>query len=200
MKKVILWIASIVVSALTLHLITSYHTTPEGAYDELLKSTDATLIPTVDEGQVILIDEYGALSIALMDTEPRFLFKTFYTDFEIFPSNLNVFDVNPVHNIAFLTAPENWEYTYGLVKNEEVKYLESPGDTEYEDALAVYPLTDYIANADAEDVILWFFPQELEKDTVSSNLNFLDANEEVVEEIKNDYVVEEFFVNEDSSN
>ncbi|MDQ0429529.1 hypothetical protein QOZ98_002357 [Planomicrobium stackebrandtii] len=194
MKKVVLSFVSIAVIVLAIYLVTSYHITPEGAYNELLESTDATPIQTIDEGHVILIDDKGALSVALMITEYRFLVTTLYTDFEIFPTNLNVFDVDLDQTIAFLNAPGNWEYTYGLVKSEEVKYLESPGDPEFEDALAIYPLTDYISNADAEDVILWFFPQELEKDTLSSDLNFLDGNEEAVEEIKNDYLIEEFFV------
>ncbi|ANU09700.1 hypothetical protein BBH88_05005 [Planococcus antarcticus DSM 14505] len=172
MKEILLWIIGVAATILTVYLVTAYHTTPEGAFEELRQSTDATLIPMVDEEQVILIDENGALSVALMITERRFLFNIFYTDFEVFPTNLNVFDVNLNHTIAFLNASENWEYTYGLVKNEEVKYLAGSGYPELEDVLAVYPLTDYISNDDVEDVIVWFFPQELEKDTIASNLNF----------------------------
>ncbi|MDN3426473.1 hypothetical protein QMA04_13120 [Planococcus sp. APC 3900] len=196
MKKTLLWISVVVVIILVIFLVTGYHTTPEGAFEELQQSTDATLIPMVHEEHVILIDENGALSVALMTTERRFLFNIFYTDFEIFPTNLNVFDVNLNHTIAFLHAPENSEYTYGLVKNEEVKYLAGSWYPEYEDPLAVYPLTDYISKDDVEDVILWFFPQELEEDTISSDLNFLDRNEELIEEIKKDFTTEEFFIEE----
>ncbi|MBT2570028.1 hypothetical protein [Planococcus sp. ISL-110] len=195
MKKVLLWIA---VAILIIHLVTGYHATPEGAFEELQQSTDATLIPLVDEGHVILLDENGGLSIALMITERGFLVTTLYTDFETFPTNLNVFDVDLDHTIAFLNAPGNWEHAYGLVKSEEVKYLASSWPLEYEDPLTVHPLADYILDSAAEDLVLWDFPQELEKDTLQSSFYFLDANETLIERIKNDYRVEEFFVSEDS--
>lgn len=194
MKKILLWLSGAAVIFLIVYLVTGYHTTPSGAFEELQQSTDSKLIPTVDEGQVILIDENGALSIALMITERRFLVNTLYRDFEIFPTNLNVFDADLDRTIAFLNAPKGWEHTYGLVKSKEVEYLESPGALEFEDALKVYPLTDYMNNSNAEDIILWSYPQELEKDTLQSSLHFLDANEELVKEIENEYAIEEFFV------
>lgn len=194
MKKNLLWLSGIAVTFLIIYLATGYHTTPGNAFEELQHSTDSTLIPTVDEGQVILIDENGELSIALMVTERRFLVKTLYTDFEIYSSNLNVFDADLNHTIAFLNAPKGWEYTYGLVKSKEVKYLADSWYPKHEEALTVHSLTDYLPSADAEDIVLWFYPQELEKDTLQSTLHFLDANEKLVEEIENKYVIEEFFV------
>lgn len=199
MKKILLWSAGVVVAILIIYLVTGYHTTPEGAFEELQQSTDATLIPMVDEGHVILLDENGGLSIALMITEYRFLVTTLYTDFEIFPTNLNVFDVDLDQNIAFLNAPGNWEHAYGLVKSKEVKYLASSWPLEYEDPLTVHPLADYIPDSAAENIVLWDFPQELEKETLQSSFYFLDADETLIERIQNDYTVEEFFVMEGST-
>ena len=194
MKKVLLWIIVVAVIFFTIYLVTGYHTTPEGAFEEMQQSTDATLIPMVDEGHVILIDENGELSIALMITERGFLVNSLYTDFELFPTNLNVFDVNLDQNIAFLNAPGNWEHAYGLVKSEEVKHLASSWPLEQEDPLIVHPLATYIPDSAAEDIILWDFPQELEKETLQSSFYFLDANETVIGEIQNNYTIEEFFI------
>lgn len=194
MKKVLLWIIVVAVIFFTIYLVTGYHTTPEGAFEEMQQSTDATLIPMVDEGHVILIDENGELSIALMITERGFLVNSLYTDFELFPTNLNVFDVNLDQNIAFLNAPGNWEHAYGLVKSEEVKHLASSWPLEQEDPLIVHPLATYIPDSSAEDIILWDFPQELEKETLQSSFYFLDANETVIGEIQNNYTIEEFFI------
>ena len=55
-------------------------------------------------------------------------------------------------------------------------------------------MREQLQKADAEDFILWFFPQELENDTVSSTINFLDENEALVEEIKGNCAIVEFFV------
>lgn len=194
MKKILLWLSGAAVTFLMVYLVTGYHTTPSGAFEELQQSTESTLIPTVDEGKVMLIDKNGELSIALMITERRFLVNTLYTDFEVFPTDLNVFDANLDRSIAFLNAPNGWEHAYGLVKNKKVKYLADSWYPEHEKALKVYPLTDYINNSDAKDIVLWYYPQELEKDTLQSSLYFLDVNEKSVGEIENDYVIEEFFV------
>lgn len=198
MKKFLLSITGVAAVIATIYLATEYHTTPEGAFEELQQSTDATCIPMVDEGHVIVIDEDGALSVALMNTERRFLVTTLYTDFEIYPTNLNVFDVTLNQTIVFLNAPGNWEHAYGLVKNEEATYLASSWPLEHEDPLTIHPLADHISDSAAEEIVLWDFPQELEKDTLQSSFYFLDKNETVIEEIQNEYTAEEFFTDKDS--
>ena len=197
MKKILLWITGIALTLVVIWLATGYHTTPEGAFEELQQSTDATLIPMVDESHVVLIDKNGELSLALMIPERGFLITTLYTDFEISPTNLNVFDVDLDQNIAFLNAPGKWEHAYGLLKSEEVEHLTNSWPLEYEAPYPVHSLADYFSESTFEDLILWDFPQELEKDTLQSSFYFLDENEAVIEEIQNEYTIEEFHANED---
>ena len=197
MKKTLLWITGIALTLVVIWLATGYHTTPEGAFEELQQSTDATLIPMVDEGHVVLIDENGELSLALMITERGFLFTILYTDFEIFPTNLNVFEVDLDQNIAFLNAPGKWEHAYGLLKSEEAEHLTNSWPLEYEAPYPVHSLADYFSDSAAEDLILWDFPQELQKEDLQSSFYFLDENETLIQEIQNGYTIEEFHANED---
>lgn len=161
----------VAVSAIGNFYQTNYHKTAEAAFEELTQTSDAAVFPLDDNRLALLLNKDGTISIAHMNVERLF---DIYEDFDIYPTELTVFEDSLADSIPYVTNPEMFtDYSFGLIKDERATYttmsINPPGEER-----KVIPLREFIDDPDLKDISLWSVPISLPTEELAEVLVFLD--------------------------
>lgn len=176
-QKLILTGLAIIILGITGYLILNYHTTAEGAIDELRAETKT---PTLqwDETKAFIIEEDGRISIAY--SKVTRLPSRIYKDFEISPTKLNINDIEGEKDILYSNFPKEYS-AFGLIKSDQVEYSIRSNPNQLDNAMKVFHLDEYFDDTKFRDVKLWYIPFTLSPENIEEVLNFLDKNNKVLE-------------------
>jgi len=178
MRKIYYGTAIIVILILGIvgNFILNYHTTPEGAMDELNKKTEGHILPLSDNTVALLIDEDGAVSVASSKIVHPL---GWYKDFDLSKTDLNVYETDFEKEIPYTHAPKTEGLSFGLIKSEQVESSLVGIELRKQSATNVFHLEDYLENQGLKSVKLWYSFVLGEGDTFN-DVFFLDINKEVV--------------------
>lgn len=181
MKKLFLAIIAllvILISGIVVFTIQHYHTSTLGALSELKGQTDGQVLSLSDDTLALIIHEDGYISIAYSEA----LYTAgLYKDFDIYPSQLNVYDINGENDIPYTNSPKKAGLSFGLVKSEDIEYSIREMRLVNENATKVLNLDEYLDNPELKDISLWYVYSNFAPGSSVNELYFLDKNKEEVQ-------------------
>jgi hypothetical protein len=189
MKKIILSIlvgsCLVGLGTAAYYIYTNYHKTPESALEELRKQTNAHILTLPMNNLVLLIDEKGDVSIAFMEGERLF---NLYKDFKVFPTPLNIYSSDLENEIPYATGPWYLEFTFGLIKNDNVNYTALGSTVRKDNVHSVFALEDVINDADQTGVKLSYISSGSSSPrNLKSRILFLNEDKEIIKIGKKDF-------------
>ncbi|WP_298828985.1 hypothetical protein [uncultured Planococcus sp.] len=198
MKKIIFSILVILillsVGSAASYFSTNYHRTPESALEELRQQSNVQVLQLPENNKVFLLDEAGDVSIAFMKVERPF---QLYKDFQVFPTSLNVYDADMENEIPYAMGPWYLEYTFGLLKNENVEYTALGSTVRKDNVSDVFALEKELDDTRLKGVKLWYIPSgSTSPEDLKSDMLFLNADKEILEIGKKNFVEKKTVQNE----
>lgn len=167
------------------YIYTNYHKTPESALEELRQQTNAHILTLSKNNLVLLVDAKGDVSIAFMKVERLF---NLYKDFKVFPTPLNIYSSDLENEIPYATGPWYLEFTFGLIKNDNVEYTALGSTVRKGNVHGVFAIEDVINDADQTGVKLWYISSgSSSPGDLRSKILFLNENKEIIEIGKHDF-------------
>ena len=179
MKKILYGalVVTILIIGIVGNFMLNYHSTPEGAMDELNKQTEGLILPLSDNTEALLIEEDGTVSVASSKIVHPL---GWYKDFDLSKTDLNVYETDLEKEIPYTHAPKTEGLSFGLIKNEQIESSLVGIELRKQSATNVFHLEDHLENQRLTNVKLWYSFVLGEGDTFD-DVFFLDKNKEVVQ-------------------
>ncbi|MDR7071787.1 hypothetical protein [Fictibacillus barbaricus] len=169
-----LFVASI--ACFVIYGVLNFHTTWEGAYQELACSKEKTCITLRDQRYVLLINERGDLSLAI--TKIIYPFGL-YEDFKVYPTEMNSHDKLPENGVSYTSISASGELIFGLTNRTDISFMVSVPDLSFSDQ-------DYFKNEAMPLVSInnqkkfWYSYEPSQKGKQPVHIQFLNQQKEKV--------------------
>ncbi|WNB90821.1 hypothetical protein [Bacillus sp. NEB1478] len=170
-----LLLISVGLACFIVYFVTHFHTTRDGAYQELTHC-DKTYIQLSDDRYVLVIDNEGNFSLAI--TKIIYPFG-FYKDYEVFPTTLNLHDKLPKVGVSYSAISASKELYFGITDRTDISFMASVpnlsfSDKEYlkREAVSLVPLKNQKK--------FWYNYEPSKKGKPPEHILFLNDNKEIV--------------------
>jgi hypothetical protein len=174
--KLLLGLFIVSIACFVIYAVLNFHTTREGAYQELACSKKKTCIPLRDERYVLMIDEEGNLSLAI--TKIIYPFGL-YKNFKVYPTELNSHDKLPENGVSYTSISASGELIFGLTNRADISFMVSVPDLSFADQ-------DYLKNEAVPLVSIknqkkfWYSYEPSQKGRRPVHIQFLNQQKEKV--------------------
>lgn len=177
MKRSLFIVVVVLIFAIVGNFILNYHTTQEGAMDELNKKSDGKVIPLSDNTEALLIQKDGTVLVASSKVVRPL---GWYKDFSVSNTDLNVYETDFEENAPYTHAPKTEGLSFGLIKSKQIESSSTENELSRQNTTTVFQLEDLLEDERLKNVKLWHSFILGEGDTIDDVL-FFDKNKEVVE-------------------